>query len=315
MKNGVDYFYEGKIVPATIKDSIYKMENDDVQNKSVFEDVLSGLLEEFMTKKNIFLAKVEKINVEKLKRLNTYVMTYRNAQGDEFKCSYLDERGSLKFGTTSILASSMIFTFAGHGCKYCKYSNPDCEFCNRKKIDKIFTPESRCSLKHNMEELTKVFGEDSINSIRDFCEGYCNYMRNYVNEKNIEQQSEENENIPEPLQDLLKVDTDVVDYLISVITTILGEYTSGNTKIREILDGKNYVEKSMLVVLTHLKKLSGFIKIIKQNPENISPEILQSIGESFGEDEESFDIYDQGDDDDDDDDDGDSWKKGSDDDV
>ena len=127
--NSTDFFFEGKIVPQTIKESIYRMEDASkpVSIRSVFEDVMTGLMEEFLHKKNISLIKVEKFVNEKVKNLKTYVMHFENEKGESFKCAYLSERNSLKHGTTYILASSIIFTFAEYGCKFCNFKDKDCE--------------------------------------------------------------------------------------------------------------------------------------------------------------------------------------------
>ena len=85
-----DFFFEGKLVPETIKQSIYKMDNTEKANgnRTIFDDVMTGLLDEFLQRKNISLFKIEKYVNEKVRNMKTYVLYFRNEHGEEFKCAY-----------------------------------------------------------------------------------------------------------------------------------------------------------------------------------------------------------------------------------
>jgi hypothetical protein len=273
----VDFFYEGKIVPNTLKNSIYKMENNNT-NSSVFENVMSGLLDDFMNKKNISLIKVEKYNNPKLKNHKTYILTFENEKGEQFKCSYIGQKDSLQHGTTAILASSVIFAFAEYGCKFCKFNNPECEFCERSKIDKIFPPEMKCTIKHNMKEFVKVFGKNSVNSIRDFCEGYYEFMR--TQDENAMNQHSQDESISPEIQEVLKIDVKVIKYLIELMTSMLGEYASNNKEIRTIMSGYENVEKTLMATISHLQKYCMVLNMIKENPNSVPEEIIETLGET-----------------------------------
>lgn len=306
-QRNTDFFYEGKNVPKTLKNSIYKMEDITgiVGEKSVFENIMTSLLEEFMHKKNINLSKVERYVNEKAKNIKLYVMYFQNENGDEFKCAYLGEKGSLKNGTTHILASSIIFTFAKYGCKHCNFKETDCEFCERKKIDKIFPPEMELTIKHNMDNFIKVFGKDSVKSIKDFCEGYYAYMRQNSSKEShdsLEEQRQE-ESVPPVVKEFLQIDPGVIEYVIKMTTAILGEYANDNKDIRNIMSEYTNVEKSFLSVIHHLQKYHAFVKMIKENPNDLPEELIENMEEINQDDINSFD--------EEEDDDGESWKNGS----
>mgnify|MGYP006277659341 CR=1 FL=1 len=307
-----DFFFLGEAVPETIKQSIYKMEdtNKAVTGKSVFEDVMTGLLDNFLPKKNISLVKVEKFNNEKVKHLKTYVLYYQNDKGDEFKCSYIGEKDSLHHGTTHILASSIVFTFAGYGCKHCKYKDKDCEFCERKKIDKIFPPELKLTIKSNMKEFTKVLGKESVKVIKDFCDGYFAFMRGQKDEEviqnNVQKEKDEQAISPE-IAEITELDIGVIDYIIKVVSSILGQYANDNKDIRNILSDYSNVEKTFLFVINQLQRYYAFVKSVKENPEAVPEEIVDMLRNTN---DDIIDEIDE-DDDEDDDDEGESWKKGN----
>ncbi len=304
--SNADYFFEGKRLPEDLKNSIYRMENasSNLAQKSLFEEILASLLEEFMHKKKIALTKVEKYQSEKLRSIKAYVLFYENENGDQFKCSLLCDRDSLKFGTSNILASAILFAFAEYGCKYCNYKDEDCEYCERSKLDKIFTPENKLSLRHNMDGLEKVFGKESLDSVKDFCQGYYEYIRS--NGK-ISQEDEEieNESAPKEIKQFLEVDENIIAYITKTVSTILGEYANGNKDIKNILSDYENVEKSFMLVLQHLQRLHAFIVSVKDSPNDIPEEILETLRQS-----DEFDLnYDEDDEDDEDDDE--SWESES----
>jgi hypothetical protein len=308
-KRNSDFFYEGKIVPTTLKNSIYKMEDRNAHKnvhgngRSVFENVMTGLLEEFMCKKNISLVKIEKFVNEKAKNIKTYVMHFENDKGEQFKCSCFGEKNSIPLGATHMLATSIIFTFAEYGCKICNYKERDCEFCDRTKIEKIFPSENKCTIKHNMKEFIKVFGKDSVKSIKDFCEGYYEYIReessvkdeNYINDY-VQKQS-----LPPEIQEVIEIDPNVIQYIIKIVTTVLGEYANNNKDIRNIMFEYQNVEKSFLAAIQQLQKYYHFVKMIKENPNDIPEEVMENLREKHDEDDDL--------DDEDDDDEGESWKE------
>jgi hypothetical protein len=307
-----DFFFEGKLVPETVKQSIYKMDNTERANgnRTIFEEVMTGLLDEFLQKKNISLTKVEKYVNEKVRNMKTYVLYFKNESGEEFKCAYLGEKDSLQFGSTQILASSIIFTFAVYGCKYCMYKDKNCEYCDRKKFDKIFSPDLGLTIKHNMKEFTKVFGKESVKSIKNFCEGFCEYIRSKpVAEDKIKESNARKEpeiELPQEIIEITKIDSDVINYVIRMTTTLLGQYANNNKDIRNILSGYTNVEKSFLFVINQLQRCHNFVKAVKEDPEDI-PEEIADILKSLNEND---DISDDEYDDEDDDDDEENWKKG-----
>jgi hypothetical protein len=302
-ERNVDFFYEGEIVPETVKKSIYKMEDSSssISDKSVFENIMTALISEFVYKKNISLISVQKFVNEKVKNLKTYVLHFEDDKGNSFNCSYIGEHDALKYGTTHILASSIIFAFAQYGCKLCNFKDQDCEFCDRRKIDKIFPPELKLTIKHNMKEFTKVFGKNSVKSIKDFCEGYYSHMRNQ-NVKEIEDFKDNNNSLPPEIKEIVNIDLGIISYVVKMTTTILGEYANNNKDVRNIMKDYTNVEKSFLSVIQQLQKYYHFIKSIKDSPNNVTEEFVENIKQVN---EEDYDI----DDDDDDDDEGESWKK------
>jgi hypothetical protein len=305
-ERNVDFFYEGEIVPETVKKSIYKMEDSSssISDKSVFENIMTALISEFVYKKNISLISVQKFVNEKVKNLKTYVLHFEDDKGNSFNCSYIGEHDALKYGTTHILASSIIFAFAQYGCKLCNFKDQDCEFCDRTKIDKIFPPELKLTIKHNMKEFTKVFGKNSVKSIKDFCEGYYSHMRNQ-NVKEIEDIKDNNNSLPPEIKEIVNIDLGIISYVVKMTTTILGEYANNNKDVRNIMKDYTNVEKSFLSVIQQLQKYYHFIKLIKDSPNNVTEEFVENIKQVN---EEDYDI-DIDDDDDEDDDEGESWKK------
>jgi hypothetical protein len=303
-ERNVDFFYEGEIVPETVKKSIYKMEDSSssISDKSVFENIMTALISEFVYKKNISLISVQKFVNEKVKNLKTYVLHFEDDKGNSFNCSYIGEHDALKYGTTHILASSIIFAFAQYGCKLCNFKDQDCEFCDRRKIDKIFPPELKLTIKHNMKEFTKVFGKNSVKSIKDFCEGYYSHMRNQ-NVKEIEDFKDNNNSLPPEIKEIVNIDLGIISYVVKMTTTILGEYANNNKDVRNIMKDYTNVEKSFLSVIQQLQKYYHFIKSIKDSPNNVTEEFVENIKQVNEED------YDIDDDDDEDDDEGESWKK------
>jgi hypothetical protein len=303
-ERNVDFFYEGEIVPETVKKSIYKMEDSSssISDKSVFENIMTALISEFVYKKNISLISVQKFVNEKVKNLTTYVLHFEDDKGNSFNCSYIGEHDALKYGTTHILASSIIFAFAQYGCKLCNFKDQDCEFCDRRKIDKIFPPELKLTIKHNMKEFTKVFGKNSVKSIKDFCEGYYSHMRNQ-NVKEIEDFKDNNNSLPPEIKEIVNIDLGIISYVVKMTTTILGEYANNNKDVRNIMKDYTNVEKSFLSVIQQLQKYYHFIKSIKDSPNNVTEEFVENIKQVNEED------YDIDDDDDEDDDEGESWKK------
>jgi hypothetical protein len=303
-ERNVDFFYEGEIVPETVKKSIYKMEDSSssISDKSVFENIMTALISEFVYKKNISLISVQKFVNEKVKNLKTYVLHFEDDKGNGFNCSYIGEHDALKYGTTHILASSIIFAFAQYGCKLCNFKDQDCEFCDRRKIDKIFPPELKLTIKHNMKEFTKVFGKNSVKSIKDFCEGYYSHMRNQ-NVKEIEDFKDNNNSLPPEIKEIVNIDLGIISYVVKMTTTILGEYANNNKDVRNIMKDYTNVEKSFLSVIQQLQKYYHFIKSIKDSPNNVTEEFVENIKQVNEED------YDIDDDDDEDDDEGESWKK------
>jgi hypothetical protein len=303
-ERNVDFFYEGEIVPETVKKSIYKMEDSSssISDKSVFENIMTALISEFVYKKNISLISVQKFVNEKVKNLKTYVLHFEDDKGNSFNCSYIGEHDALKYGTTHILASSIIFAFAQYGCKLCNFKDQDCEFCDRRKIDKIFPPELKLTIKHNMKEFTKVFGKNSVKSIKDFCEGYYSHMRNQ-NVKEIEDFKDNNNSLPSEIKEIVNIDLGIISYVVKMTTTILGEYANNNKDVRNIMKDYTNVEKSFLSVIQQLQKYYHFIKSIKDSPNNVTEEFVENIKQVNEED------YDIDDDDDEDDDEGESWKK------
>jgi hypothetical protein len=303
-ERNVDFFYEGEIVPETVKKSIYKMEDSSssISDKSVFENIMTALISEFVYKKNISLINVQKFVNEKVKNLKTYVLHFEDDKGNSFNCSYIGEHDALKYGTTHILASSIIFAFAQYGCKLCNFKDQDCEFCDRRKIDKIFPPELKLTIKHNMKEFTKVFGKNSVKSIKDFCEGYYSHMRNQ-NVKEIEDFKDNNNSLPPEIKEIVNIDLGIISYVVKMTTTILGEYANNNKDVRNIMKDYTNVEKSFLSVIQQLQKYYHFIKSIKDSPNNVTEEFVENIKQVNEED------YDIDDDDDEDDDEGESWKK------
>lgn len=304
-----DFFFEGKLVPETIKQSIYKMDNTEKANgnRTIFDDVMTGLLDEFLQRKNISLFKIEKYVNEKVRNMKTYVLYFRNEHGEEFKCAYLGEKDSLQFGSTQILASSIVFTFAGYGCKFCMYKDKNCEYCDRKKFDKIFPPELGMTIKHNMKEFIKVFGKESVKSIKNFCEGFCDYIRSKPTEEKIKESNvrQQEVSVPEEIIEITKIDANVINYVIRMTTSILGQYANDNKEIRKILEDYTNVEKSFLFVINQLQRCHAFVKAVKENPEDVPEEVadmLRSLEENSSNDE-----YEDEDDDDDDE----SWKRGT----
>ena len=303
-ERNVDFFYEGEIVPETVKKSIYKMEDSSssISDKSVFENIMTALISEFVYKKNISLISVQKFVNEKVKNLKTYVLHFEDDKGNSFNCSYIGEHDALKYGTTHILASSIIFAFAQYGCKLCNFKDQDCEFCDRRKIDKIFPPELKLTIKHNMKEFTKVFGKNSVKSIKDFCEGYYSHMRNQ-NVKEIEDFKDNNNSLPPEIKEIVNIDLGIISYVVKMTTTILGEYANNNKDVRNIMKDYTNVEKSFLSVIQQLQKYYHFIKSIKDSPNNVTEEFVENIKQVNDDD------YDIDDEDDEDDDEGESWKK------
>ena len=300
----VDFFYEGEVVPDTVKSSIYKMEDASatMSNRSVFENIMSALLEEFMRKKNISLTSVNKFVNEKAKNIKTYILQFEDDKGNSFKCSYIGERDTLKTGTTDILASSIIFTFAEYGCKICSYNDKDCEFCDRSKIDKIFPPELKSTIKHNMKEFIKVFGSKSVKSIKDFCNGYYDHLRNQKTKSFL---PENNESLSTGIKEIVDIDLGVIGYVIQMATTILGEYANNNQDVRNLMSEYTNVEKSFFGLIQQLKKYYNFIKMVQENPNVSQEEIVSNFHEMNEDDDEE-------DDDEDDDEDDAPWKKDSD---
>jgi len=300
-----DFFYEGKIVPTTLKNSIYKMEDRNAHRnahgngRSVFENVMTGLLEEFMCKKNISLVKIERFINEKAKNIKTYIMYFENDKGEQFKCACFGEKNSIPFGATHMLASSIIFTFAEYGCKNCNYKERDCEFCDRNKIEKIFPAENKCTIKHNMKDFIKVFGKDSVKSIKDFCEGYYEYIReeSAIPEETYMDEHAQKQSLPPEIQEVIKIDPNVIQYIIKIVTTVLGEYANNNKDIRNIMFEYQNVEKSFLAAIQQLQKYYHFVKMNKEDPNDIPEEIIEKLRETDDEDN------------DEDDDEGESWKE------
>lgn len=301
-----DFFYEGKIVPTTLKNSIYKMEDRNAHRnahgngRSVFENVMTGLLEEFMCKKNISLVKIERFINEKAKNIKTYIMYFENDKGEQFKCACFGEKNSIPFGATHMLATSIIFTFAEYGCKNCHYKERDCEFCDRTKIEKIFPAENKCTIKHNMKDFIKVFGKDSVKSIKDFCEGYYEYIReeSAIPEETYMDEHAQKQSLPPEIQEVIKIDPNVIQYIVKIVTTVLGEYANNNKDIRNIMFEYQNVEKSFLAAIQQLQKYYHFVKMVKEDPNDIPEEIIERLRE-----------VDDVDNDEDDDDEGESWKK------
>lgn len=302
-----DFFYEGKIVPTTLKNSIYKMEDRNAHRnahgngRSVFENVMTGLLEEFMCKKNISLVKIERFINEKAKNIKTYIMYFENDKGEQFKCACFGEKNSIPFGATHMLATSIIFTFAEYGCKNCHYKERDCEFCDRTKIEKIFPAENKCTIKHNMKDFIKVFGKDSVKSIKDFCEGYYEYIReeSAIPEETYMDEHAQKQSLPPEIQEVIKIDPNVIQYIVKIVTTVLGEYANNNKDIRNIMFEYQNVEKSFLATIQQLQKYYHFVKMVKEDPNDIPEEIIERLRE----------VDDVDNDEDDDDDEGESWKK------
>jgi hypothetical protein len=302
-----DFFYEGKIVPTTLKNSIYKMEDRNAHRnahgngRSVFENVMTGLLEEFMCKKNISLVKIERFINEKAKNIKTYIMHFENDKGEQFKCACFGEKNSIPLGATHMLASSIIFTFAEYGCKNCNYKERDCEFCDRNKIEKIFPAENKCTIKHNMKDFIKVFGKYSVKSIKYFCEGYNEYIReeSAITEETYMDEHDQKQSLPPEIQEVIKIDPNVIQYIIKIVTTVLGEYANNNKDIRNIMFEYQNVEKSFLAAIQQLQKYYHFVKMVKEDPNDIPEEIIERLRE----------VDDVDNDEDDDDDEGESWKK------
>jgi hypothetical protein len=153
-----------------------------------------------------------------------------------------------------------------------------------------------------MKEFTKVFGKNSVKSIKDFCEGYYSHMRNQ-NVKEIEDFKDNNNSLPPEIKEIVNIDLGIISYVVKMTTTILGEYANNNKDVRNIMKDYTNVEKSFLSVIQQLQKYYHFIKSIKDSPNNVTEEFVENIKQVNEED------YDIDDDDDEDDDEGESWKK------
>ena len=306
-EDGVDYFFEGKLVPEEIKQSFYRLENKrdgsfgEVANKSVFESLMTNLIHDLMKKKNIYLTKVERIVNDKVKRLFLYVLEFSNSEGQTFKSAYLADSGRLQYDTTRILTGSIMFTLAKYGCHYCNFSDKNCEFCDRAKIEKIFDPSNKFTLTQNWKEFVDVFGKKTVRCIEDFCQGYFEYMRSTDTDP-VEQDDNSQENykkiLPASLLEYASIDEKIIGYVSNWISKILGGYTNNDNSLRVIFNNCSNVEKSFLAIINHLQQLKSFINAIKTNPSDFANGIPDDL-------EDDFDSVD------DEDDEGESWKDNS----
>jgi hypothetical protein len=129
-----------------------------------------------------------------------------------------------------------------------------------------------------MKEFVKVFGKNSVNSIRDFCEGYYEFMR--TQDENAMNQHSQDESISPEIQEVLKIDVKVIKYLIELMTSMLGEYASNNKEIRTIMSGYENVEKTLMATISHLQKYCMVLNMIKENPNSVPEEIIETLGET-----------------------------------
>jgi len=298
-----NYFYEGEIVPDLMKQSLYRLENKKtpVGDKSIFMNIFAAMIQDLMTKKNIRLSNVNLYVNSKVKKINTYVLQFEDNDSNKFYSSFINEKGGLPFDTTKILSCSILFTFAEYGCKFCNYASKDCEYCSRDKISKIFPPETKYTLKDNMENFVKVFGKETIASIKDFCDGYCEYMRSPDEEDEGEIKNDyDTSTIPEELQRYMEIDANLIAYVSQMTYAMFRQYANGDKDMQRSLSNYNNVEKSLVAITSHLEKLKDFVKAVKTDPARF----IEDFNDEFDDGDDGDDWQEDEDEDEDEDEEG-----------